>query len=383
MCDTAPCIEECSKPRNGTFTRRAALIGTAAIAASAAVAEPAQASPTGPHGRGTVTLTSYADAGNIPVSEPNQVLTFGPIAFEVPGRPVPLEIKVNVPAVGGNLPIILMSHGHGASNFLSSLRGYGPLVDFWTAHGFVVIQPTHLDSTVLGLRDTDHPEAPLFWKTRAQDMSFILDHLDEIEAAVPGLGRSAFMTGRGPSGRTRLDRRRVAVVGHSLGGHTAAMLLGMRTADPADGSRVHLPDARIKAGVILAAPGVADEHTNQEMLDRYPVNKFTDFSTMTAPALVVAGDRDLNPRFSTRLSYRWDAYTLAPGPKTLLMMHGAEHILGGISGYDAAETSDENPARVAVLRAMAWAYLRSQLYPGDPAWQHAVAALDIGSVESK
>jgi hypothetical protein len=74
---------------------------------------------------------------------------------------------------------------------------------------------------------------------------------------------------------------------------------------------------------------------------------------------------------------------LAPGPKTLLMMHGAEHILGGISGYDAAETSDENPARVAVLRAMVWVYLRSQLYPADPAWQHAVAALDIGSVESK
>ncbi|MEO3923289.1 alpha/beta fold hydrolase [Micromonosporaceae bacterium B7E4] len=316
------------------------------------------------------TPTSYADAGNIPVSEPTQVLSFGPVAFDVPGRLVPLEIKVNVPAVGGHLPIILLSHGHGGSHFLSSLRGYGPLVDFWAAHGFVVIQPTHLDSTVLRLRETGHPEAPLFWKTRVQDMSFILDHLDEIEAAVPGLAG-------------RLDRERVAVAGHSLGGHTAAMLLGMQTADPADGSRVRLQDARIKAGVIIAAPGLADEYVNHGMIDRYPVTRYTDFSTMTAPALVVAGDKDLNPMFSDRLSYRWDAYTSAPGPKTLLMMHGAEHIFGGISGYDAAETSDENPARVAVLRAMVWAYLRSQLHPGDPAWQHAVAAFDAGSVESK
>ncbi|MDW5323214.1 hypothetical protein R6Y94_05060 [Plantactinospora sp. KLBMP9567] len=161
------------------------------------------------------------------------------------------------------------------------------------------------------------------------------------------------------------------------------MLLGMQTADPADGSRVRLQDARIKAGVILAAPGLADEYVNQAMIDRYPVNRYTDFSTMTASALVVAGDKDLNPMFSDRLSYRWDAYTSAPAPKTLLMMHGAEHLFGGISGYDAAETSDENLARVAVLRAMVWAYLRSQLYPADPTWQHAVTAFDAGSVESK
>jgi hypothetical protein len=37
---------------------------------------------------------------------------------------------------------------------------------------------------------------------------------------------------------------------------------------------------------------------------------------------------------------------------------------------------------------MAWAYLRSTLYPGDPAWDDAVAALKgsadpLGKVESK
>ena len=38
-------------------------------------------------------------------------------------------------------------------------------------------------------------------------------------------------------------------------------------------------------------------------------------------------DKDLNVRFSDRLSYRWDAYTYAPAPKTLLTFFGAEHML--------------------------------------------------------
>ena len=110
---------------------------------------------------------------------------------------------------------------------------------------------------------------------------------------------------------------------------------------------------------------------------------------MTGTALVIAGDKDLNPNFSSRLSYRWDAYTHSPGSnKTLLTFFGAEHIFGGISGYDGVETSDENPERVATLRAAIWAYLRSQLYPGDAAWTEATAALanspdPVAAVETK
>jgi len=56
--------------------------------------------------------------------------------------------------------------------------------------------------------------------------------------------------------------------------------------------------------------------------------------------------------------------------------------------YDGAETTDENPERVAALRALAWAYLRTALYPGDSAWADATAALatmpnPLGMVESK
>ncbi len=70
------------------------------------------------------------------------------------------------------------------------------------------------------------------------------------------------------------------------------------------------------------------------------------------------------------------------------MLFGAEHMLGGISGYDAAETTDENPERVAALRRLGSAYLRSVLYPGDPTWTEAISILNsmpdaVGSIESK
>lgn len=306
----------------------------------------------------------FTDAGDIPVNESQPVVTYSPVVLDLPGRPVPLEVKVSMPATGTDLPVILLSHGHGVTNFLASYNGYGPLANFWAAHGFVVIQPTHLDFVGLGLRDADLPDAPIFWRDRAKDMHFILDHLDEIESAVPGLAG-------------RMDRERIAAAGHSLGGGTVSLLLGMRVLDPDDDRPKDLSDSRIKAGVMIGAPGVGDEHLSAWARENYPMMKYIDYSDMSGTGLVVAGEKDLNLNFSTRLSYRWDAYTYSPGGnKTLLTFFGAEHIFGGISGYDAVETSDENPERVATLRALIWAYLRSALDPGDPAWKNAVAALE-------
>lgn len=308
----------------------------------------------------------YSDAANIPVNASKPVVTYHPVTLDVPGRPVPLQVKVSIPVSGIDLPLILLSHGHGMANFLSSYHGYGPLVNFFAAHGFAVIQPTHLDSKALGLRDSDLKDAPLFWRDRATDMHNILDRLDDIEAAVPGLAER------------RIDRDRVGAVGHSMGGNTVSLLLGAQMLDPNDDRPKDLSDSRVKAGVLIGAPGIgSDDHFADWAKTNYPVLQYTDFEQMTGAGLIVAGDEDLNRSFSDRLSYRSDAYSASPADnKTLLTMYGAGHIFGGISGYDAAETSDENPERVATLRALVWAYLRSQLYPGDLAWKNAVSALE-------
>jgi pimeloyl-ACP methyl ester carboxylesterase len=288
---------------------------------------------------------------------------------------VDLQMRVSAPVTGHQLPVILLSHGHGRSNNLSSLNGYGPLANFWAAHGFVVIQPTHLDSKTLSL-DPDGPEGPLFWRSRVEDMKRILDQLELIEASFPEL-----------SGR--LDRSRVAVVGHSLGGHTAGMLLGARLTDPKDGTEVDMAEPRIKAGVLLSAPGNGGADLSTFAAEHYSFFLKPSFAEMTTPALVVVGDNDVSPHLTVRgADWHADPYFLSTGPKCLLTLFGAGHGLGGVSGYDVAETTDESPERVAAVQRLTWAYLRTALYPEDSAWSAACAALmdspnPLGGVESK
>ena len=309
------------------------------------------------------------------VSAPASVLSVSPVVLSAPGRAVDLQVRVSAPVTGSELPVILLSHGHGFSNNLSSLNGCAPLASFWAAHGFAVIQPTHLDSKTLSLNPGD-PEAPLYWRSRAEDMKRILDQLDVIEAAVPQL----------PG---RLDRSKVAVAGYSVGGHTASLLLGARLTDPRDGTEVNLAEPRITAGVLLAAPGRGGDALSEFAAEHYPFLSTTDFSEMTTPALVVAGDKDTSAPLTVRgAEWRTDPYFFSPGPKSLLTLFGAEHGLGGVSGYDAAETTDENPERVAAVQQLTRAYLRAELYPGDSAWQAARDALTagpnpLGRIESK
>ncbi|MFE4626062.1 alpha/beta hydrolase family protein, partial [Streptomyces mirabilis] len=302
-------------------------------------------------------------------------LSVSPVVLQAPGRAVDLEVRVSAPVTGSELPVILLSHGQGFSNHLSSLNGYAPLANFWAAHGFVVIQPTHLSSRTLSL-DPGTPGGPLHWRSRAEDMTRILDQLDVIEAAVPQL-------------LGRLDHDKVAVAGHSMGGHTASLLLGARLTDPDDGTEVNLAEPRIKAGVLLAAPGRGGDAVTEFVAENYSFFSTMDFSKMAAPTLVVAGDKDASTHLTVRgPDWHADPYFLSPGPKSLLTLFDAEHGLGGVSGYDVAETTDENPERVAAVQRLTWAYLRTELHPGDSAWQAARDALTadpdpLGRVESK
>lgn len=264
-------------------------------------------------------------------------------------RPVDLDLRVTIPSAGNSLPIILLSHGQGLSNWLSSLEGYAPLCEFWAVHGFAVLQPTHLSSAFLGLKTPEGQE--IFWQERAADMARILDNLDTIEAVVPGLRE------RG------LDRARVAVAGHSAGAWTAAMLLGAGNTDPRDGSRWSYrggPEPRVKAGVMLASIGGGGADNISELgRTRIPFYG-ADFDTMAASALVVYGEEDVSPHLSVRgADWHADPYTLAPGPKDMLTLRGAKHGLGGISGWDAGETLDESPERLGIVQRMTWEYLRS------------------------
>jgi dienelactone hydrolase len=311
-------------------------------------------------------------AARIPIIKSKPILSFGPVILPSTNRPVPLEIRVTVPAIGNALPIILLSHGHGPSNWLSSVEGYAPLFEFYAAHGFAVLFPTHLSSRYLGLNDPD-----MHWKSRPADMVQILDNLDAVEEAVPGL-----------SGR--LDRSNVAVVGHSFGGWTASQLLGASNTDPRDGTSWHQPEKRIKCGVILAGVGNGGDDLSETAKKSYLPWYGGAFTKMKTPALVVYGDQDIGLHLTNRgADWHADPYTHGPGRKDLLEITGGMHGLGGISGWDAKETreGDGSPEMLGIVQRMTWAYLRSQLVDGDAAWTEACKAFGgmqgHGKVESK
>lgn len=303
------------------------------------------------------------DALLIPVSLPRQTISVNPVILKLEGRSVPLELRITAPAIGDDLPVILLSHGHGPSLYLPSKDGYGPLVNFYAEHGFVVIQPTHLNSKVAGM-PAGAAGGPLFWRSRVEDMVAILDQLELIEAAVPAIAG-------------RIDRDRIAVVGHSMGGQTAGLLLGARLSDPndPDAQNVNLRERRITAGVMLTAPGNGGASLSEMAASRYSFFN-PDFSHLTTPTLVVVGDEDASAHLTVRgPEWHADAFWEGPGADALLTMVGGKHGLGGIAGYDAKETDDEDPERLEIALRMTWAYLRSALYGGDDAWAVAKEAL--------
>ncbi|MET9470765.1 MULTISPECIES: alpha/beta fold hydrolase [unclassified Streptomyces] len=298
---------------------------------------------------------------------PTTVVSAKPVVLSAPDRGEDLQVRVSAPATGDNLPVIVFSHGFGWS-----MNGYAPLADFWAARGFVVLQPTHLDSRTLGLAAED-PRTPRIWRFRIEDLTCVLDGLDILEASVPGLAG-------------RLDHDRIAVAGHSWGAQTASALLGARVLDSDGVPGKDMSDARVKAGVLLALTGLGDDLT-PFAAENFPFMR-PSFDSMTTSALIVAGDNDQSHLSTRGPDWFTDPYTCSPGSKSLLTLFGAEHSLGGIAGYEVAETTDESPARVALIQQLTTDFLRSALYPEDTSWRAAATALDedpnpLGKLQSK
>jgi pimeloyl-ACP methyl ester carboxylesterase len=292
-----------------------------------------------------------------------------PILLPAPERGADLQVRVSAPLSGQDLPVVVFSHGFGFS-----MDAYGPLVDFWAANGFVVIQPTHLDSVSLGLAPDD-PRTPRIWRYRVKDLTLVLDHVDLIEASVPGL------TGR-------VDRKRVAVAGHSYGATTTSALLGARVLKPAGDPSEDMSDPRVTAGVLLALAGNGGDDLSPLATQMFPFMS-PSFDTMTTPALITAGDQDQSP-LSVRGPDWWtDGYHQSPGEKSLLTLFGAEHSQGGVHAYSGMSlTPSESPALVALVQNITTAYLRRALYSDDTGWTQAVNALQnhsgaTGRLESK
>lgn len=289
-------------------------------------------------------------ARQIPSFDAMSIVAYTPVALPMDGRS-PLELRITAPVRGQSLPIVLLSHGFGPSNYIPSKDGYAHLAQFWAEQGLVVIQPTHASSRVGGL-PADAPGAPFFWRERVAEMRAVLDGLSEIEAQAPAIAG-------------RLDHGRVAAAGHSFGGHTCSLLLGARL------NGESFKDPRISAGVLLAAPGRGGADLTPENVERFPFFD-VDFSGLTTPTLVVCGAKD-DPRFTPRgPEWHADAYHDGPGAEALVTLRDVGHGLGGIAGLDAKETELEKPDALEATKRLTSAWLHHALAGDETNWRGGV-----------
>ncbi|MDH3582613.1 MAG: hypothetical protein OER86_00165 [Phycisphaerae bacterium] len=217
----------------------------------------------------------------------------------------PLEMRVTWPTAAGRYPLIVFSHGA-----MGSKDAYDPLVRHWAGHGYVCIQPTHGDALKYQLAGFRSRMNTIWghWKSRAGDVSMVLDALDKIEAGVPGLAG-------------RIDRSRIGVGGHSFGAHTSMLVGGMTVGGTLGGRAVSLADSRPAALLMISPQGTGGG------LDR------ASWSKLTRPGMFITGTNDKSGRTGKSHAWRKEAFDHSPpGDKYLVLIDGAHHGFGGISG---------------------------------------------------
>jgi dienelactone hydrolase len=135
----------------------------------------------------------------------------GPLLSSALGLPtVRVHARVGATPRRGRLPVVLFSPGLGTPRVL-----YQAIAEDLASHGYLVVAVDHTGEVPVDLPDgrfalpSGDPEQSIAAVTavRLADMRLVLRHLNTMAA--------------GP----RADRRRIAAIGHSLGGSTAAALM--------------------------------------------------------------------------------------------------------------------------------------------------------------
>ncbi|MGL5083578.1 MAG: alpha/beta hydrolase family protein [Microcoleaceae cyanobacterium] len=220
------------------------------------------------------------------------------------GRTLPLRLYY--PEGSGKFPVIVFSHGLGASK-----AGYSLLSQFWASYGYVCIHPTHADALVLqGKAPTPENLQALVrtmlqdvegWQQRVQDVVSILDALEELEHQLPQF-------------QGQFDLQNIGVGGHSYGAYTTQLLGGARIDLPGEQPGKSFADPRIQATLLLSPQG-----SGQQGLTA------TSWEQQKLPMMVMTGSRDQGAQ-GQGPDWKQEAFKLSPpGDKYLVWIEGAHH----------------------------------------------------------
>lgn len=249
-----------------------------------------------------------------------------------------LELRVTWPQDSGSHPLLIFSHG-----FRGSMDSYDPLVNYWAEHGFVVIQPNHADSLQYVPKNErlqallPRPGSFANWSERPQEISLIIDRLDEVELQVPAL-------------QGRIDRSRIGVGGHSFGAHTGQLIAGARTR-----LGQSFKDPRVKAVLLISPQGRGNSFGNDA------------WKEVTGPLMVITGSKDESITRTTP-EERKEPFVLSPaGDKYLLWIDGAYHGFGGITGRPFPTAGPPNADQVALVQQTSLDFFRAYIIGDEQA----------------
>ena len=261
---------------------------------------------------GTILFTScertdsqYAfQPGNFEVKINQLFLDFQKLEKELP-------IRIAYPDAEGIFPVVVFSHGNGSKGDM-----YKGFTDFWASHGYVVIQPTHMDSRSLGFETKRNNLREMYSQmlyvtdSRRQDMSFILDSLDLIQEMVPDL-------------KGKLDTSKLVAAGHSMGAATAMLVSGMKLVNPMDGYEESSDENRFKALLMISDPGT------MSLMPKDP------WIGVKIPTFVSTGSNDFSEVSSARVNSPFkyqvpNELAKSSAPHHYVFIEGADHYLGGL-----------------------------------------------------
>ncbi len=209
-------------------------------------------------------------------SGPRTLVTI--IRYPAQGPASRVDVQGAAPVRSGQFPLVIFGHG-----FTVTPAIYAALLQAWARAGYVVAAP------IFPLENANAPGGPdeSDLINQPRDMSFVISRLEALSRASTGFFARV------------IDPREIAVSGQSDGGETALAV----------SYNLYFRDRRVRATVILSGakiPGVSG----------------FDFPIPAPPLLATQGTADtINPP-----SFTSAFFDVAPRPKYLLTMFGADHI---------------------------------------------------------
>jgi predicted dienelactone hydrolase len=218
-----------------------------------------------------------------------------------------LHVRIFYPNEPGPYPVIVFSHGAGGSQSCCEA-----LTRHWATYGYVMLQPTHDDSTVqrrnAGEEDInfliavrDALKKPALWQSRPQDISFVLDSLPVLQKRIPALAG-------------KIDVEHIGVGGHSMGAFTADAIAGALV-DLPNHPATNFTDSRVRAVLLLSPQGPGEFGLTDHSWDH-----------VTLPLLSMTGSLDLGAGNQGPDWKKIPFERSQPGAKYHVYIAGANHM---------------------------------------------------------